>query len=214
MEDFQVLTERLVKVPGECFFLDKVVGAVSDLASGFFGGASANEERRRGATTAYRRQLDAFGRRYQLQMEDMRRAGLNPILAYRQAPPGMPMPPMPMVENIGLSAAQTSQASSASALARTQRQVARETVHRERATTDNIRADTRVKRAEEILRGTNIAAQSIRNRILVEELTRARAGASSARHTERIYESDVGGFLRWADEIMRVLRGRGGARPD
>lgn len=202
-----------MRKPGEvqaCFFIDALVSAGASLASGWL----ANQQRKDAAKEAFNRQLQAFGQRYQLQMADMRAAGLNPILSYRQAPPGMPSAPMPMVENIGLTSAQSTQASSAAALNRQHRLVQKEVANRERATTENLRADTSVKNAEEILRGTKVVGESIRNRIAEEELVRARAGSASARHSERIYESDVGPALRWLDELMRIARGRGGPRSD
>lgn len=187
-----------------------ILSQLVTMATGYL----ANQQRRSEASDAYNRSLAGFGQRYTLQMEDMRRAGLNPILSYRQAPPGMPSAPMPMVENVGLTSAQSDAASSAGALSRQQRELAELTGGQVRAQTENINADTRIKRAEEILRGTMITQQSLRNAVLAEEISGARARASSARHTERLYESEVGPMLRVADELMRILRGRGGPRSD
>lgn len=63
-----------------------------DIVSGIFGQMSANKQ--------MRFQKNMYRKRYQYQMEDMAKAGLNPILAYKQGPPGAPsgasatMPPM------------------------------------------------------------------------------------------------------------------------
>lgn len=50
-------------------------------------------------------QKDMYKKRYQYQMEDMRKAGLNPMLSYMQAPPNGPPGAQPAhIENKGLAA--------------------------------------------------------------------------------------------------------------
>lgn len=46
-------------------------------------------------------QKDMYQHRYQYQMDDMRKAGLNPILAYKQTPPGGPGGAMGQVGDFG-----------------------------------------------------------------------------------------------------------------
>ena len=139
-------------------------------------------------------------------MKDMKAAGLNPILAYRQSPPGVGGVQMAPVENVGLAGAQGDMYTSQAGSARQQEQLnrdlatsARENRHRIRAERRNIEANTRVAEAEEILRGTNITRQSIQNAILLQELQRARAGAASAREAESFYNTRWGQFMRWLD---------------
>lgn len=54
-----------------------IIAAAGKVASGLFGASSA----RRAATKAWERTVKAYKHRYQWQMKDMRKAGLNPILS-------------------------------------------------------------------------------------------------------------------------------------
>ncbi len=56
----------------------------TQVASSALGASFAQKQ----AKKAWKRQQQMYKHRYQWQMEDMRKAGLNPILAYRQTPPG------------------------------------------------------------------------------------------------------------------------------
>lgn len=127
---------------------------------------------------------------------------------------------MAAVENLGLSSAQTSQAS-ASALfqreqARTQQDVRAQiqaVTARELASARNIEADTRLKGVEEILAGTRAGREAVETAIGRHEEGIRRARASSARGAERLYESEYGEELRMLRELMRIIFGRGaGAR--
>lgn len=64
---------------------DILIGA-SNIAGGILSDAAGRAESRRNRKW----QVDFFRNRYQWQMEDMRRAGLNPILAASQSPGGVP----------------------------------------------------------------------------------------------------------------------------
>ena len=57
---------------------------------GFLGGERQNVASARAAQTMMDFQERMYRNRYTYQMEDMRRAGLNPILAFGQSPPGAP----------------------------------------------------------------------------------------------------------------------------
>lgn len=61
-----------------------LIGSGLGLAGEIFGGISANQASAKSAEKAAKLQLHMLGHRYQYTMEDMRRAGLNPILAYKQ----------------------------------------------------------------------------------------------------------------------------------
>lgn len=73
-----------------------VIGAVGSVISGLFGKSSAKDQ------MDFQREM--YGQRYQLTMEDMRKAGLNPILAYKQGAPGAPQGAGWQMPNIGASA--------------------------------------------------------------------------------------------------------------
>lgn len=215
MCDFQQLA--ILDDPGsrsECSFIDAIANVVSSVF-----GDDPNEARRGEATTAFNRQRQLFGERYQLQMKDMRKAGLNPILAYRQSPPGTGGVAMAPVENMSLSRSQTALASAsaykASQEAATQRDVRaqlRAATAREEATARNIAQDTRLKQVEEMLRGTRLTQEAIRNRILAHEEHVARSRGTSARATEQLYREAP--MLRQLDELLRILFGRGGPTRD
>ena len=78
-------------------FFDGGIGAIGSVASsliggglGFLGAESSNKEARRMMQRQQDFQERMYRNRYQYQMADMRAAGLNPILAYSQGPPGAP----------------------------------------------------------------------------------------------------------------------------
>lgn len=58
--------------------------------SSAFGASKANKASQDAAEAQMEFQREMYQNRYQYQMEDMEAAGLNPILSYRQAPPGGP----------------------------------------------------------------------------------------------------------------------------
>lgn len=70
--------------------LSKVAGPLLSGGLQYLGG----REQRQASSAISQKQMDfqerMYGQRYQLQMADMRKAGLNPILSYSQGPPGAP----------------------------------------------------------------------------------------------------------------------------
>lgn len=59
-------------------WIPAAIGAGTSL----FGGSSAKKAGARAATVAWKRQKKAYKHRYQWQVEDMRKAGLNPMLSF------------------------------------------------------------------------------------------------------------------------------------
>lgn len=183
------------------------------------GGHLANKQREEAASRAFDRQKSLFGSRYQLQMADMLAAGLNPILSYRQSPPGTGGVAMAPVENMALTGAQAGQASAVATKAheeaKTQQDMRRQiraVAAREEASAQNIAQDTRVKRVEEMVRGTRLTQEALRNAVLSHELHVARARGTSARATEELYRTMPS--LRHVDELLRIILGRGGPARD
>lgn len=116
-----------------------------------YGQQEANSANRAAANAAYERSTEGFKHRYQLQMQDMERAGLNPILSYRQAPPGGPVG-LPWSEgNVfsGIAQTVTNRANTAVAARRqaVDQRIAEEQIQQIQAAVQNVRADTTVKGA-------------------------------------------------------------------
>lgn len=63
-----------------------------------------------------------YKNRYQMQMQDMRSAGLNPLLAFGQSPPGPPPGAMPNIPDFGSSFAKSTSAMSQKRLQKQQAQ--------------------------------------------------------------------------------------------
>lgn len=125
--------------------------------------------------TLYSRQVREYKRRYQLQMKDMRRAGLNPILSYNQTPPIMPQGGLPTgasyrpgnifagvpeAVNTAVRAYQASgeykQREQAIEQSKAEEEKKSEEAKTEKARRQNIWADTQVKNAEAVLRSVEI----------------------------------------------------------
>ena len=65
-------------------FLGSALGAITGGVSSIIGGALSNSAARHAATVANQRNIYNYQHRYQWAMEDMQKAGLNPILAATQ----------------------------------------------------------------------------------------------------------------------------------
>lgn len=130
---------------------DSFVGGAIGAVSSFIGGKQANEEARNAQGTAFDQNRFMYQHRYQFQMDDMRKAGLNPILSYRQAPPGGPTMTGYQVQNelAGVAEPVSRSVSSAIDARRQSVQAAQSKAQVEaiKAQTKNIAADTKVKGA-------------------------------------------------------------------
>lgn len=171
-------------------------GDVIGAASGLIGGAFQQQAGKKAAAKQMAFQQDAYKHRYQWQMQDMRAAGLNPILAYSQGPPGGPGGSSYTPQNIGAAAAVGASGGAASAKA------AKETSWMERqrrASVDNLYEDTMKKAMEG--KYTNILSHNelIKREILKEELTVRKGEASSARLLKSFYDSPQGAIAKTID---------------
>lgn len=132
-------------------FLDKIAdfgkswvgGLVGDVAGGLYG----NYASAKAATKQFDREKWMMGHRYQLQVEDLKAAGLNPMLAVGATPP-MPTPAMAPQRGPDLGRASAGQAASSAA------QLTRAQINVADAQAAKLRAET----VTEMSRPANVAA--------------------------------------------------------
>jgi len=127
----------LSKVGG---FVSDIGGSVFDAAMGIGGTLLGDKLGQARAKDQYMYQKQLYENRYQWQMEDMRRAGLNPILSYKTGAGGAGSVSMPQtsVPDLGATARQS--------------RTARQQIRLQDVQIDNTRADTKLKTEERYLR--------------------------------------------------------------
>ncbi len=199
-----------------------IIGAAATIGSGLLAGrasAQGAEKQNREARLAAKTQMDFQERmsntQYQRGMADMRLAGLNPILAYRQGGAGTPGGSSYSPVNVGASGVTGAVAGAASAVSARKAELER---NLNAATLGNIHEDTNKKFSEQRLNQTirNRGEQEIRNmkinsEILREELQIRKAGAASARAEEKFYNSEAGKVARQIDLWGRSVNPFSGA---
>lgn len=186
------------------------------------------------AKTAHLRNIHAYKNRYKWQMQDMQRAGLNPILAYQTGAGGLPGASAPA----GASSSASGQPGAAApvvnedahALAAvnsayenarkgTEQKVMRETMKRLQqevktgaATEENVKIDTNFKKQqtqESWARQTNLMELNDKMKaetaIIKENLTSAKAAAAAAKTDKAFWESDLGKALRKIDKAGQAI---------
>ena len=200
------------------------------------------QQNRMGKSAAGRQmqfQKHMYKHRYQYQMQDMRRAGLNPILAYSQPPPGGPAGASYQPQNVGAAAVEGATVASAGALKRAETKTAAETARRTRAEVGAVRATTartheEARRAKHDadtaetdykIRGEDWAIRKSEVEIAAHEADIRKTAAASAKALEAYYTEhpymrvigaamgDVGGVLGLAGAgLAGYLGGRGSAK--
>lgn len=159
--------------------IKNVVGGVSDLLDGgigslvtgglsYLGSSSANAANRQLAQQQMAYQTDMSNTSYQRVVEDMKAAGLNPMLAYSQGGASTPSGSMATMQDEITGATSTAQQS---------RRLQAE-IDNMRESNDNIRANTSKTQAD-----TDLTNQNIRNSVSQEKLNealRAKAVADAA----------------------------------
>ena len=199
-----------------------VVGAGASIAGQYF----ANKQARGSVNRQIAFQREAYQHRYQWQMNDMRAAGLNPILSYSQGPPAGPS---------GASYTPTSVTKDVDRYISTAIDAyrARDQVKQARAATENLKADsdlkrsqqqnvwadTQLKNAQAVHESTKVRQTSTATDVKEQELvlkkleqilaeTRTqllKSGVPAAKIDEQLYKTGYGKFLRWLDQTGRSL---------
>jgi len=175
-------------------------GAIIGGIGGLFQQSSAKKAARE--QSAFQERMS--GSQYQRGMADMKKAGLNPILAYKQGGAGTPGGSSYTPPNIGAAAVAGGTAASNSAIA----------VKRNTAELLNIAADTGLKadQAQAAKAQANSAMAQARNTdaqtlIAAESLASAKAAASRGKIEDDFYKTGAGKVLHAISLISRSLQG-------
>ena len=190
----------------------EIIGAAIGAGASLLGARSQNREARRAAERQIAVQRYNYKHRYQWTMDDMRAAGLNPILAYQTGVGGSPGGSTYSPVNVGAAATTGAMQGVNSAAAARRAGLER----------DNIRADTVKKRSEgwtadnlgrryieetkQLRKQQKLTDQQIMN--MVRQYQIMGADLASANALERLYRKNP--QLREIEAIRRSL-GIGGA---
>lgn len=195
--------------------LGSIISAGINAVGSFFGAREQNSANSRISDRQMDFQREMSNTAYQRAMADMRKAGLNPILAYKQG--GATTPPgasIPAVDAIGPAV----RSGVSTAMQNRRLEADLEILEREAENKidigDNIRADTRLKNAQrhaattssklnEMLTGVRHAEKLI----LDENLSSAKTAATQADQTRDYLESPVGEIGRRIELLRRQLIG-------
>lgn len=154
-----------------------ILGAAATLGSSLMSKKSASDQ--------MDFQSDMYGKRYQMQMDDMRKAGLNPILSYGQSPPGSPAGASYKAGDMASGALAGASSALSSSKKKTEDKVRDEQVRQISNQADAAAAQA-VKTGEET---KNVQA----NRMLLgQQYETGLADVSSAKHLNDFYQTDTG----------------------
>ncbi|AXH76691.1 MAG: DNA pilot protein [Microviridae sp.] len=174
------------------------IGAVAGLVGGILQGQRAKKAASR--QMAFQREMRAT--QYQTTMQDMKAAGLNPMLAYKQGGAGTPGGSSYTPPNIGASTMQGAVGGATSA----------KMAKRLNTEVLQMQEDTKLKQDQgrtERYKQMQLEAQRnetyARTKILDEGLTTAKAAAAAAKHADEFYQTPLGKRMRQIDLIGRSI---------
>ncbi len=178
------------------------MGIFSGIAASVIGGGLGllgGKRQNKAAAAASQKQMDFQERMsntsYQRVMEDMAKAGLNPMLAYKQGGAGTPGGSTYSPVNVGTAAAQGAQAGASSA----------SQVKRTAAEIQNLNADTSLKQTQQNNVSTQTQNLDVQRMNLFEQYEVYKADAASARATQDFYNSPIGQWMRKLDLMGRSI---------
>lgn len=163
-----------------------IAGELIGGAIGLFGAERQNVQSARAADKMMAFQERMFRNRYRYQMEDMRAAGLNPMLAFSQSPPGAPGGASYSPVNIGapLGAAMSRGVSTALAAKRL-----REDTANIRAETDRRKESAATERSTRMVQSNQIKNLMIDYDLKEQQMFSARANARRAAELWKIIDT-------------------------
>jgi len=184
-----------------------------------FGQAAANAEAKEASQRQMDFQKETLRSQYQWGMEDMRKAGLNPLLAYKQGGAGSASGADYTPGNVGAAAVSGASTAQSSALA----------TRAQETQLENIKADTLLKNSQDKTQSAlqvqamaqagqansqsalNSAIQARTNvdtLISGEQLSSAKAAAAKALSDEQFYKTPEGQALRTLDLVRQSIMGK------
>jgi len=176
------------------------IGPLIGAASSAFGAQIQNEA----AMAASQKQMDfqerMRGSQYQAAMADMRKAGLNPILAYQQGGAGTPGGSTYSPVNVGAAATTGGAQGAASALGlrrfKIEEALAGETISK-------IQSEAWKNETGALVDQETRQNLKDQGRLLKQEFEIRKPDVSSAKHAEKLYKSPAGDFFKWWQMLKR-----------
>ncbi len=180
-----------------------IIGAAATIGAGLIGSKGAASQNAASAKAA-QAQMDFQERmsntQYQRGMEDMRAAGLNPILAYKQGGAGTPGGSTYSPVNVGAAAVTGAGAGAATALAlRRFKMEERKNI----AEIDKLYTGAEKDSADADLATHLRMNTQVQRRILEQQENINEPNVASARHAEKLYKGPFGDFFKWWQMLKR-----------